>query len=240
MGCGCNDPALRQERDDIGGLSLDGEGEEFLAVDSPSGCATVYVSNPAPSILGGNSDVRVNLYGGLFGVRQHIASALVPGGFKGAVIQATGIQVDGWHVTFNGASSAQRIRAGLQAGRGCSAFAVNVPQRLQQPPAGDTPPALLRRNLAPLGRTDGLPSVYTEAGGAVVTLRDGERVLAIAAKADAVLAMTIDLSALLLDVNQLITVDPGDSYRLEPGSSIGGPGPIIFTNAARFTVYTVR
>lgn len=235
MGCGCHDPELRQEKDQITGLPLDGDGDEYLAVDSPSGCATVYAAVPRAPI----GDVRVNLYAALFGVRELVASAMLAPGFKGACIEATGIQVDGWHVTFNSTNPAQVIRAGIQAGRGCSAFAVNVPQRLQIPPSIDTPPALYARNVAPQGRLDGLPSVYTEAGGATVALRSGERVLAIAAKANALLPMTITL-ILPMDVNQLITVDPGDSYRLEPGGSIGGPGTIDFVNADRFTVYTVR
>lgn len=226
----------RQEKAEITGLPLGGDGDEHLSVDGPSGCATVYVAvNERPSGL-----VRVNLWAALFGSRALVASAFVPSGFRGPIITVTGLQVDGWHVTFQGSPADLRLKSGIQAGEGCSGFAVGVPPRFQCAPGG-TPAAMTALNPAPWTREQGLWTLHTDEAGANAdaNLVAGERVTGITMIASAAADGTIDIDA-CGGARPLITVPAGSAYELDPGGNLHGPGTITFTDFQAWTVQTLR
>lgn len=235
-----DDRTMRKEREGINNLSLR-DSQEVLAVDGPANCATVYVAVD-PQVPG---VYRVDLVAELFGVRNLIASAFVEGGFMGPCINVTGFNVDGWHVEMRAAVEAankMNVRAGIQAGRGCSGFAVIVPPSLLCPPGG-TPAELLTPPPAPWTREAGLWNVHTNVTeGVDATLVAGERVHGITVFAAGVPGdpdATISIS-LCGGQQQIIEVPAGTSFSLDPNGNLEGPGTITFANFLAWTVQTVR
>ena len=241
MGCSdCEEDrqALRQEREDISGLPLTGDGDEQLAVDSPSACATVYVGVDTRPI----GIVRVNLFAELFGVRQLVASAFAPSGFKGVAIVVTGMQVDGWHVTFQATNPTMNVKAGIQAGRGCSGFSVFVPPGLlaRNPNPDGSDLGLFARNPAPFNRAQGLQRIDTNVlSGNVSTLVAGERVQGFTVAAMAAL----DANVAIVDrggIRPIIVVPAGEQLHDDFDGNLEGPGTITFSNFLSWIVQTVR
>ena len=235
MGCDCQ--PRKQELDQITGLPLRDPGDEHLAIVGPSSCATVFVA--VDSLLTGL--VRVNLFAELFGVRDLVASAFVPNGFRGVAIVVTGMQVDGWHVTFQATSPLINMKAGLQVGCGCSGFSIEVPPSLLAPEnTEDIPPELLIRNPMPYTRRQGLFAQYTDALGTLnaVTLRKGERVVGgtmLANGLGGTVVMTLNGT-----LWPTVTVPPGAGYEFDDLGNLEGPGTITFANFLSWVVHTVR
>jgi hypothetical protein len=116
---------VKKERDQIIGLPL-ATPDEVLTIDGDFNSATVYaaVDQQTPGI------VRVDLSAELLGIRRVVASAFVVQGWNGPIITATGIAVDGWHVSAAASSPAVRLKVGISARRCCSGFGVFVPSEL--------------------------------------------------------------------------------------------------------------
>lgn len=128
------------ERDGITGFPLRPP-DEMLALDGFYNSCTVYAAvdtviapTPAGAIL-------VQLEAELAGIRTVIASAFVTQGVTGAIIDVTGLSVDGWHVRCASTNPRLRLKLALNGRTCCSAFKIHVrPDLLSDPiqATGDT------------------------------------------------------------------------------------------------------
>lgn len=177
------------ERDGITGFPLQPP-DEVLALDGFYNSCTVYAAvdtviapTPAGAIL-------LQLEAELAGIRTVIASAFITQGVTGAIIDVTGLSVDGWHVRCASTNPQLRLKLGLNGRTCCSAFEVHVRPDLMSDPiqaTGDTNEGATLNNQAAIlqwgqqkGQYDVISSVAEDGGE---DLAPGSRVLHIQATA---------------------------------------------------------
>ena len=180
------------ERDGITGFPLRPP-DEMLALDGFYNSCTVYAAvdtviapTPAGAIL-------VQLEAELAGIRTVIASAFVTQGVTGAIIDVTGLSVDGWHVRCASTNPKLRLKVGMNGRTCCSAFNVHVrPDLMSDPIAAtgeETDAAVILNNQAAIlqwgqekGQYDALSTVDEDGA---VDFAPGSRILHIQATAGA-------------------------------------------------------
>lgn len=222
----------RVERDQITGLSLTST-DAVLSLDSSAddpesdvlNSATVYVSvdnaggtGPAAGII------RVVLQAELLGQRQTIASAFVVPGFRGAVINVSGINVDGWHVVMQATNSQLVCKAAIAAKHCCAGFEVFVPPELLQIPVDQGAVelellALFNPPPVPFGREQGQYFVSSDNGGAgSFAFLPGSRMTHLLVRAGGMDA-SIDLNMPQGQV-QTLEIDGGDDVDIFPNGNL--------------------
>ena len=223
----------RAERDQITGLSLTST-DAVLSLDSGDdspesdvlNSATVYVSvdnsggtGPAAGII------RVVLQAEVLGQRQTIASAFVVPGFHGAVINVSGINVDGWHVVMQSTNPLLVCKAAIAAKHCCAGFEVFVPPELLQIPLDQGAVelqllALFNPAPTPFGREQGQYFVSSDNSGAAgtFTFLPGSRMTHMLVRAGGMDA-SVDLNS-PQGLTQTVEIDGGDDIDIFPNGNL--------------------
>jgi len=248
MGCGggCKSeggvPARRNQIDEALGAAVAFPGDEKLALDGEFSCVTLYAASNASPLPGLSSFIRINLFAESGSARDLVASVIFPTGFRGMLMRVSGWQVDSWHVTMQATSTKATTKLVIQGDSCCAEPAIVIPEFLQNPSGleGFPPVSFLEQpSPGPKQGERGLWRIRTEAGANPVVLLEGERVVGLTVRAG-VLAATVTIAG-KIEVNGIVTVEPGDSWRLDPAALLVGPATITFGGGfLRFVVETVR
>lgn len=120
----------RNAEDGIKGLSLAFPGEEVLALEADEGgelgCVTVFASVPSVGLGPTASAVRLNLFAQAANIRDFIGAAIVPAGFRGPLITASGFMVESWHLTAQSTDTSQRLNVAMVGASCCSEPRVRI------------------------------------------------------------------------------------------------------------------
>lgn len=237
----------KQGRDQFRGLPAEFPGREVICLpkgrelDEEYSCVSVYCAVPARGTTPGF--VRVNLFASLLNVRSLIASAIVPVNFNGLAISAAGFLADSYAVYLQATGSDLEGMVALRADTCCATPGVFVPAPLQNPvnPGGADFADLIAENPAPFQTETGLYELHTEDSdpGLTVTIAEGQRVLGIAARAEALAVGSIEIDTPTLAA-VVIEIEPGESSSIRPNGAMTGPATITFSNVLHFIVETVR
>jgi hypothetical protein len=188
--------------------------------------ATVYVGlrSSSPAAV-----VAVQLVAGLLGHRHPVGAAVVPAGYDGIAVVASGIVADAWHVeAWASPTGATPPDVSLEVGLGirqcCSGYAVAVPTELQSllimlPDGG---PA----RTMPLGRAKGAYRVLSGFGGLInLPLLAGDRLLRLGVDSAG------PANVIVNGIGNSFNLPPGELVVIEPGGNFAGPTTITISAA---------
>lgn len=188
--------------------------------------------------------VRLNLFAELFGIQQHVASAFMLGGQSGLIFDVAGIPADAWYVYAQCANNRTKVRVSMQGQTGCSQLSIRVPARLRTtqhssgvPEFNDLPPQLTQDPFGPLETETGFYRTFAGAGGGVVNVPSGSRVLRASFKNDADGLVTIK------DGQQgtvQLSMDDDDVTVIEPRGTMAGPIEFTMPAGTLYVIETVR